>query len=201
MDFEKIAENLKNNLFEVSIFETKEEASKYLNKEIDKKTVGFGGSVTIDEMSLFESLKAHNTTYSHSHIPEGKTQKEIISLAQGADIYISSANAVTYNGEIVNIDGRGNRVASTLYGHEKIYIIVGQNKFEPTLEKAIYRARNIAAPKNARRLKRKTPCAINGDKCYNCNSPDRICNGLVVHYKKMYSGDMEIVIIKEDLGY
>ena len=201
MDFEKIAKNLKNNLFEVSIFDNKEEASEYLNKEIDGKTVGFGGSVTVNEMGLYESLSSHNKTFSHSHVPEGKTQKEIIALAQGADIYISSANAVTYDGEIVNIDGRGNRVASTLYGHEKIYIIVGQNKFEPTLEKAIYRARNIAAPKNAQRLKRKTPCAINGDKCYNCNSPDRICNGLVVHYKKVYSGDMEIVIIKEELGY
>ena len=201
MDFEKIAKNLKNNLFEVSIFDNKEEASEYLNKEIDGKTVGFGGSVTVNEMELYESLSSHNKTFSHSHVPEGKTQKEIIALAQGADIYISSANAVTYDGEIVNIDGRGNRVASTLYGHEKIYIIVGQNKFEPTLEKAIYRARNIAAPKNAQRLKRKTPCAINGDKCYNCNSPDRICNGLVVHYKKVYSGDMEIVIIKEELGY
>ena len=201
MNFEKIAENLKNNLFEVSVFDTKEDASEYLNKKIDKRSVGFGGSVTINEMGLFESLSTHNITYSHSHIPEGKTQKEIISLAQGADIYISSANAVTYDGEIVNIDGRGNRVASTLYGHEKIYIIVGQNKFEPTLEKAIYRARNIAAPKNAQRLNRKTPCAINGDKCYNCNSPDRICNGLVIHYKKVYSGDMEIIIIKEDLGY
>ncbi len=201
MDFEKIAKNLENNSFEVSLFDTKEEASEYLNKKIDGTSVGFGGSATVSEMGLFESLSKHNETFYHGYVPEGKTKNEIINSAQNADIYISSANAITYNGEIVNIDGRGNRVASTLHGHKKVYIIVGQNKFEPTLDKAIYRARNIAAPKNAKRLNRKTPCAIKADKCYDCNSPDRICCGLVVHYKKVFSCDMEIVIIKENLGY
>ncbi len=201
MDFKKIKNNLEKNLFDVSIFDTKEAATKYLNEKIDAQTVGFGGSVTVSELNLYETLSTHNKAFSHAHVPEGKTPKEIIDCAYTADIYISSANAVTYDGEIVNIDGRGNRVAGTLYGHKKVYIIVGQNKFEPTLEKAIYRARNIAAPKNAKRLNLSTPCAKNADKCYNCQSPDRICNGLVIHYKKVYSCDIEIIIVKENLGY
>ena len=201
MDFEKIEKNLKNNLFEVSVFEKKEEATKYLNEKTDNVSVGFGGSVTVEELNLYDTLSTHNKTFSHAHIPEGKTQKEIIDTANNADIYITSANAITYNGEIVNIDGRGNRIASTVYGHKKVYIVVGKNKFAPTLEEAIFRARNIAAPKNAKRLNLSTPCAKNADKCYNCSSPQRICNALLVHYKKTYSCDVEIVIIKEDLGY
>ena len=71
----------------------------------------------------------------------------------------------------------------------------------PDFDSALHRARNVVAPKNAQRLKLKTPCAVKGDRCYNCNSPDRICCGLVVHYKKMKSMDMEVVLINEELGY
>lgn len=201
MDFEKIKKAFLNNGFEVSTFDTKEQASEYLNKEIDKKTVGFGGSVTLDEMKLYDSLSTHNTIFSHWNVQDGKTATDMINEAMTSDIYITSANAVSENGEIVNIDGRGNRASSTLYGHKKVYIVIGKNKIESDLEKAIFRARNIAAPKNAQRLKTKTPCAIKGDKCYNCNSKDRICNALIVHYKKMLSCDMEIVIINENLGF
>ena len=201
MDFEKIINNLKNNLYEVTFFENKEDAKKYLNDKIDNKTVGFGDSVTATELGLFDTLSTHNKTYCHAHIPKDKTAKEIIDSAMNTQIYITSVNAVSYSGEMVNIDGRGNRIASTVYGHEKVYIIIGKNKFVPTLEDAIYRARNIAAPKNAQRLKRNTPCAKNADKCYNCNSPERICNALMIHYKKPYSCDSEIIIINESLGY
>lgn len=201
MDFEKIKKAFENNGFEANVFDTKEQAKDYLNKEIDGKTIGFGGSVTLAEMGLFEALSSHNTIFSHWNIPNGKTANDVIDMAINSDIYITSANAVTKNGEIINIDGRGNRVASTLYGHKKVYIVIGKNKIENDLEKAIFRARNISAPKNAQRLKVNTPCAIKGDKCYNCNSKDRICNGLVVHYKRVYGCEMEIIIINESLGY
>lgn len=197
MNFEKIKDNFSKNGFLVSCFETKEQASDYLNQEIDNTTVGFGGSVTLTEMGLTESLSTHNTVISHWINPSPETTKK----AMSTDIYLTSANAVSENGEIVNIDGSGNRVASTLFGHKKVYIIIGKNKIEENLEKAIFRARNIAAPKNAQRLKRKTPCAVKGDKCYNCNSEERICCGLVVHYKKMQSCETEIIIINENLGY
>ena len=92
-------------------------------------------------------------------------------------------------------------MSSSLYGHKKVYFIVGVNKLEPTLEKAMWRARNIASPKNAQRLNRKTPCAAKGDRCYDCNSPERICNGFVIHARKMSSCEMEIVFVNEPLGF
>ena len=116
------------------------------------------------------------------------------------DVFLTSVNAASESGELVNIDGSGNRTAGTLFGHKKVYFVLGENKIVPTLEDAIWRAKNIAAPKNAERLKLKTPCAQKGDKCYDCNSSDRICNGLVIHYKKMDDCEMEVVIIKEPLG-
>jgi len=102
---------------------------------------------------------------------------------------------------LVNIDGTGNRVAGALFGHEKVYFVAGINKVVPTLEDAIWRARNIAAPKNAMRLGLRTPCAKKGDRCYDCSSPDRICNGMMIHFKKMNDIDMEIVIINKQIGF
>jgi hypothetical protein len=99
--------------------------------------------------------------------------------------YLTSVNAASETGELVNIDGTGNRIAASLFGHEKVCFVFGVNKIEPTLEKAIWRARNIAAPKNAKRFGLKTPCAVKGDCCYDCSSPDRICNVLSIYQKKM----------------
>ena len=103
--------------------------------------------------------------------------------------------------ELINIDGNGNRVASSLYGHKKVWFIVGRNKLAPTYEEALWRARNIAAPKNAQRLGRKTPCAVHGDRCYDCKSPERICRGLVVLWEAVANMEMEVVLIDQDLGY
>jgi len=116
-------------------------------------------------------------------------------------IYLTSINALSETGELVNIDGTGNRVAGALFGHEKVYFVAGINKVVPTLEDAIWRARNIAAPKNAMRLGLRTPCAKKGDRCYDCSSPDRICNGMMIHFKKMNDIDMEIVIINKQIGF
>lgn len=120
--------------------------------------------------------------------------------AEAAQVYITSANGLAETGEIINIDGAGNRVASTLYGHRKVYFIIGRNKLAPTYDEALWRARNIAAPKNARRLDRKTPCAIKGDRCYDCKSPERICRGLVVLWGPMLGIDTEVILVDEELG-
>ena len=92
-------------------------------------------------------------------------------------------------------------MASGLFGHEKVYFIVGRNKVAPDYDAALWRARNIAAPKNAQRLGRNTPCAAKGDRCYDCKSPERICRALVVYWEKPGSMDMEVVLVDEDLGY
>lgn len=118
-----------------------------------------------------------------------------------ADVFLTSANGVAQSGEIINIDGNCNRVAGELYGHEKVYIIVGKNKIAPDFDKALWRARNIAAPKNAMRLNKHTPCAVDGV-CHDCSSPERICKGLVVLWRKpSNSAKYEVVLIDEELGF
>lgn len=201
MDISRVLENFRNNGFEASYFETKEEASAYLNEKIDGTTVGFGGSMTLNEMGLIGSLETHNEVISHWSVPEGMTVSQVLDKAMRTDVYLTSANGASEKGELVNIDGTGNRVGATLFGHNKVYFVLGINKFEENLDKAIYRARNVSAPPNAKRLGKNTPCAVKGDRCYDCNSPERICRGLVVHYRKMSSCDIEVVIIGEKLGF
>ena len=200
MAFEALKQRLESNGFTVSVFATGAEAADYLDREIDGKTIGIGGSMTIAQLGLPDRLAAHNTL--HSHWYTGDNPEEAIRQAMTTDTYLLSANAIAENtGEILNIDGSGNRVSSSLFGHKKVYIVAGKNKISPDYESALFRLRNVVAPKNAQRLKRNTPCAVNADKCYNCNSPERICNALVVFYKKIRSMDMEVILIDEELGY
>ena len=201
MNFDTIKKKLEALGYKVSCFDTTAEATEYINGEIDGKTVGFGGSMTLEEMGLYEALSTHNDVRWHQRIPEGKTSKEVRLAANAAEIYVSSVNGLAETGEIINIDGAGNRVASTLYGHEKVYYIVGKKKLAETYDDALCRARNIASPKNARKLGRKTPCAINADKCYDCKSPDRICRGLVVMWEPMMNMEAEVILIDEELGF
>ena len=92
------------------------------------------------------------------------------------------------------------RAPATLFGHEKVYFVIGRNKLAPTYDEALWRARNIAAPKNAQRLGKKTPCAVKGDRCYDCKSPDRICRGLVTLWGPMTGMEAEVLLVDEDLG-
>ena len=200
MAFEKLKETLEKNGFTVSVFASGEEAAAYLNREIDGVTVGFGGSMTLTELGLHQSLSQHNTLYSHGFTPGDPA--EVMAKAATAEVYVLSANAIAEDtGEILNIDGTGNRVSASLFGHRKVYFVAGKNKVSPDYDSALWRLRNVVAPKNARRLGRKTPCAEKADKCYNCKSPDRICKGLVVLYQKMRAMDMEVVLIDQELGY
>ena len=196
-----LQKNLETKGYDVHIFDNKEDAANYVNSQINNKTVGLGGSVTIHQLGLFEKLSSHNTVYWHDEKPEDMTVMETRKAACRAEIYISSVNAISEAGDIVNIDNTGNRVAATTFGPEKIYLLVGSNKIAKDLESAIYRARNIASPLNAKRLNRKTPCAVNGDKCYNCNSPERICRNLSVFWEKPTGAEYEIILINEELGY
>ena len=121
--------------------------------------------------------------------------------ASSAQVYITGANAISEEGYIVNIDGRGNRLAGTLMQKEKVYLVVGRNKLCGSLPEAIERARNIAAPLNAKRLECRTPCAVDG-RCRDCASPERICNALLVLWRKpFWCESMEIVLIDEEIGF
>ena len=200
MAMEALKQRLEANGFAVSVFETKEEAAAYLNRAVDGVTVGCGGSMTLQDMGLYDSLASHNTLYYHG--AGCGDPKETMARAMTAQVYLLSANAIAENtGEILSIDGTGNRVSSSLFGHEKVYLVAGKNKISPDFDSALWRLRNVVAPKNAQRLGRKTPCALKGDRCYDCDSPERICRGLVVHYRKMNAMDMEVVLVNEELGY
>ena len=199
--FTKVAENLKNLGYQVTLFDTKEQAADYLCDQIKDTTVGFGGSMTLREMGLYERLCETNTVHWHWQ-PQGDTTiPQTRMLARDTQVYLSSVNGLAETGEIINIDGSGNRVAETIFGHKKVYFVVGKNKLAEDYDKALWRARNIAAPKNAFRLKTKTPCAEMGDQCYDCKSPARICRALSVLWCAPTGSQYEVVLVKEDLGY
>ena len=194
MDYGKLKKNFEDHRFLTSYFETREEAAAYLKEKIRGERVGFGGSMTCQEMGLYELLKENNQVVWHW---EGGALKDAVLT----DVYITSANALAETGEIVNIDGNGNRVSSTLYGHQKVYFLVGVNKVAPDFEAALWRARNVAAPKRAQSMGCRTPCAAKADRCYDCKSPERICRGLAVLWARPNATEeMEVVLIGEALG-
>ena len=201
MRFAKVKENLEARGYRVACFETAAQAAEYMAGAIQKTTVAFGGSLTLDEMGLYDRLLETNKVIWHWRLPAGMNVSDARREAMSTTVYVTSVNALAETGEVVNIDGSGNRVASTFYGHQRVYLVAGRNKLAPDLHQAIHRARNIAAPKNARRLGAKTPCPAKGDRCYDCNSPARICRGLEVLWRPLNGAAFEVVLIDEDLGY
>ncbi|MDY6045181.1 MAG: lactate utilization protein [Peptoniphilus sp.] len=196
MNFDVLEKNLLNKGYDVKIFSTGEEAVDYLNEQIDETSVGFGGSGTLDQLGLYDVLKTHNDVVWHWKEEPNKARRDAMTTA----IYMSSVNAIAETGEIVNMDGNGNRVASTLFGHEKVYFVIGKNKVTKTYEDAVWRVRNVASPKRAQQMHKKTPCAKRADKCYDCASPERICRGMVTLFGPMMMGSAEVILIEEDYG-
>lgn len=197
-NIEKTMKSLNSRGFDASHFTTGKEAVDYVASQLKGETIGFGGSKTVETLGLFERLRENNSVYWHWKQEMDEARKN----SAAADVYITSANAIAETGEIVNIDGMGNRVASTLYGKKKVYILIGTNKITENFDRALWRARNVAAPLNARRFKKNTPCSKGELKCYDCKSPDRICRGLVVLWNKMLGMEkVEVVIIDEELGF
>lgn len=199
MDVLRTIESLKKHGFAVQYFDNACDAADYIAGSITSKTVGIGGSVTIEQMMLYEKLTPQNTVYWHWKTNNTETRL----AAMGAQVYLSSANAIAETGEIINIDGSGNRVAATLYNHERVVFVAGVNKIAKDCESAMDRARNVAAPLNARRLGCNTPCAVGKEmKCYDCASKDRICSGVVTLLRPMRGvGVTEVVLVGEELGY
>ena len=200
-NIQTLAKNLTDLGYAVRCFDKAEEAANYLEEQIQGQTVGFAGSMSLEEMGLYEKLSVNNEVFWHHRIPSGKTSKEVRLQANAATVYITSANGVAESGEIVNIDANCNRVASIFYGHERVYFVIGENKLAKTYDEALYRARNIAAPRNAKRLGVNTPCAVKADRCYDCKSPERICRGLSVLWGPPATGEFTVLLVRENLGY
>ena len=191
----KAKENLEGKGYKVRLFESGEQAAAYLNEQIDGKSVALGGMKTAEQLGLFESLAEHNEVIWHWR----QDPADALKKAMTTDCYICSANALSEDGTIVNIDHTGNRLSSILYGHKKVYFVIGVNKLTDTMDDAIWRARNVAAPQRAKSMGRKTPCVYK-DKCFDCKSPDRLCRGMLVLMYPIGSCETEIILIDEELG-
>ncbi len=200
MQTEKILAAFRKKGYRATFFETKEDAVRYLTDSLKGCRIGFGGSATLNELGLYEALSTENEVLWHWRPTEGKTVSEMRHLAAECPIYFSSANALSEDGVIVNIDGTANRVSALLYGKEKVFYVCGTNKLCKTEEDAVFRARNVSAPINTARLGLDTPCAKTG-RCHDCKSPERICRALSVLWEKPSGQEAEILLIGEKLGY
>ena len=199
MDIEKLKKSMESRGWSFKSFASGAEAAEYLGGELAGATVGIGGSGTVDAIGLYDRLKAVCPDVAWHWREEDMDAAR--ARAMTGDAYVCSANAVAETGEIVNIDGMGNRLAGTLFGHKRVYIIAGRNKVCPDLNAAIYRARNVAAPLRARSMNKNTPCAKGELKCWDCRSPERVCRGMTVLMGKMMGTDKcEFILIDEDLG-
>lgn len=197
-DLEKTGKNLEGRGFRVHRFASGAKAAEFLVQTLHGTSIGIGGSVTIDTLGVYDRLCGSNEVFWHwkNHAPETRER------AGKAETYLCSANGVSENGEIVNIDGFGNRVAGTIYGPERVFLVVGRNKIAPDLTGAIDRARNIAAPLNARRLNRHTPCAVGEPRCHDCRSPEKVCGVMTVFFMPPTSiKEFHAILVDEDLGY
>ena len=205
VDIEKTIKALERNKFVVHYFETGAEAVAYLKNRIQNKCVAIGDSRTLLEIGVHDALSEVNEDITDIQRPlPGESFRDTALRTMGRDVFLTSVNALSQTGEMVNIDGTGNRVAASLFGSQEVFFVLGVNKITPDLASAIYRARNVAAPLNSKKNKKSSlnPCATLDEKCYDCGSPDRICNALTIYYKKMRNMQtMEIIIINESLGF
>lgn len=199
-DLQKTAQNLEKHGYTVHIFATAEEAKAAALELVGDASVGFGGSLTVDSLGIYDALAARgNTVYHHWKTPVS-VDPDIYKKAIFADVYISSANAITEEGALVNIDGRGNRVAAMTFGPGRVLIIAGQNKVVENYDAAIARIRGNTSGLNARRLGIPTPCAVDL-KCHGCDSPSRICRTTTLMERKPMGMDKyDIFLVEEDLG-
>jgi len=202
----KVAEAVKNLIkhgFEaINVPDRSAACAEILRRIPSNKTVGLGGSVTLREIGLISLLeKQGNILY--DHWKQGITQEESLRMRraqQSSDVYITSANAITLSGEIVNIDGACNRTSAMGFGPQEVIILAGRNKIVQDVSAGIARIKNEAAPLNARRLGLDLPCAKLG-RCVDCDSPERICRGTLILERRPFHTNMLVIVVEEDLGY
>ena len=182
---------------------TGEEAVKKVSELIaDGSTVTWGGTATVRDLGIPAMLKNRGTlqVLDRDEVETPEEKQEMYLKAFSADVYLTSANAISEDGVIVNIDGNGNRIAAISWGPKRVIFVIGLNKMAQTVEAALARARGIASPINSQRFEMNTPCKLDG-KCHNCNSPESICS--YVHFLRNSRGGGRhiVVLVGENLGY
>ncbi|NLG33344.1 MAG: lactate utilization protein [Syntrophomonadaceae bacterium] len=199
---QKAVEALKKNGFKAVYCPTGREAYNHIVAAAqDANTVGFGGSVTISQLQLQQVIKETGKETLIHNLPYLSLEEKLTIRRRQltCDLFLTSTNAITLSGQLVNIDATGNRVAAMFFGPKKVIIVAGRNKIVEDTEAAINRIKNYAAPPNARRLNKKTPCTITGF-CSECDSADRICRITVIIDRMPPFSDINIMVVNEDLG-
>ena len=178
--------------------EDREAALKQALKLIEENsTISMGGCMSAHEIGLVQALQEGNYQY----LDRSKMEpREGLLAAYDSDVFLSSANAMTSDGILVNIDGNSNRVSCIAQGPKKVIFIVGMNKVCDDLDSAMKRARNVAAPINAQRFEVKTPCTETG-KCFDCKSPDTICCQFLITRYSRHTGRIHVILVNDNLGF
>ncbi len=199
---EQIIKNLKARNMEGYYAETKEDALKKALELIPEgASVAWGGSMSIQEIGLKDAVcKGNYTAYNREDAKTAEEKRKMELATYDADYFLTSTNALSEDGVLVNIDGNSNRVSAIAYGPRNVLMVVGMNKVVKDAQTAVSRARNEAAPINAQRFGLNTPCSKTGA-CFDCKNPDTICcQFLVTRYSK-HEGRIKIILVNEDLGF
>ncbi len=211
---DKTIENLKRNKMDAYYCENKEEACELVKTLINKgEVISSGGSVTLKETGVYDIITSSDYNYLDRSAPDLTREQveEIYRKTFSADTYFTSANAVTENGELYNVDGNSNRVAAILYGPKSVVVVCGYNKLVKNIDEAVKRVKCVAAPKNTIRLNCDTYCAKEGqcvslnnedsELCHGCHSDGRICCNYVVCAQQRHINRIKVIIIGEEYGY
>lgn len=200
---ETAMKNLKMNRIPSILLESSSALQAYLDAQIpDGTIVGVGDSMTLEELAVYDYLRRRQIRFLDKYQENlSKEQKRSLYLRNfDADYFLSGVNAISATGKIYNLDGNGSRVAPMIYGPKKVILLCGTNKITETDEDAIDRIRRIAAPLDAKRLGKKTPCRVTGV-CQDCKSPEKICNYWTIIQGQFDENRIQVVFIPEELGY
>jgi L-lactate utilization protein LutB len=200
---EQTAAALEKNGFQTVLFDDRQRALEWLCAEAERAaTVGIGGSMTLVELGLIDRLEAAGKTVLFHSRPElaQEERRQIMQEQLDCDLFVSSTNALTVGGHLVNIDATGNRVGAMAFGPRKVVVVAGSNKISMNIESALKRVKEVACPPNARRLGFDTPCAKTG-LCNDCNSPQRLCRITTIIERRPRATDLQVCLINENLGY
>jgi hypothetical protein len=203
VDLQRTIANLARNNIKSFVLDSRNDILTFLDSQIpDGVVVGVGDSVTLDVCGVYKYLRGRNLKFLDKYLPSlsSAQKKELYLQNFNADFFISSANAVSSEGKIYNLDGNGSRVAPIIYGPKKVFLVCGINKIVDSEETAFDRIRLVAAPLDAKRLQKKTPCSVTG-RCSDCHSPDRICNYYSIVQGQFDGERISVVFIREQLGY
>ncbi len=201
---EKLLAALKKNGMEAFYYPTRGEAKEAVLKRIPPQAkVGIGGSVTIREIGLLDDLrKRGNEPFDHWR--EGLSKEERFDVGrsqQRSEIFITSTNALTQDGKLVNVDATGNRVTSMIFGPPRVIVVTGVNKIVKDVQEGLDRIKKVVAPMNCQRRKDPTPCAVDGV-CHDCNSPGRLCRvTTIIERKPFATKEFVVILVGEELGF